>query len=59
MFVFKGGDGATYTLLQTKGVLNDKVGIYEYIYDSSGKVTHQRFISNGVITGKPNQRVKK
>jgi len=28
-------------------------------YDSAGKVTHQRFIEGGIITGTPNQLIPK
>ncbi|WP_228745458.1 RHS repeat-associated core domain-containing protein, partial [Paenibacillus sp. S150] len=55
-FIIKGNDGVERTLLQVKGELNGKSGIYEYILDQEGKVTHQIFINNGKITGYPNQR---
>ncbi|WP_245863939.1 RHS repeat domain-containing protein [Paenibacillus donghaensis] len=55
-FVIKGGDEIERTLLQVKGELNGKSGIYEYILTQEGKVTHQRFIVKGKITGQSNQK---
>ena len=54
-YTFRGGDGVQRVLLQTPGELNDKAGIFEYILDPSGYVTHQRFINGGMMTGFPNQ----
>nr|WP_283247323.1 hemagglutinin repeat-containing protein [Enterobacter mori] len=59
VFTIKGGDGIERKLLQAEGSFNDKKGIFEYIYDDKGNVTHQRFIEGGSITGAPNQKQSK
>ena len=41
-------------LLQVKGELNGKKGIFEYIIDEAGNVCHQLFKPGGLINGKPN-----
>ena len=56
---FRGGDGSHYTLLQTYGGLDNNSGIYEYVLNKKGQVTHQRFIKDGVMTGEPNQKPKR
>ncbi|EOI06924.1 hypothetical protein UAY_00266 [Enterococcus moraviensis ATCC BAA-383] len=56
---FTGGDGKSYSVLQTQGNFNGLDGIYEYVLDTTGKITHQRFIEGGKITGFPNQKVPK
>lgn len=58
IFSIRGGDKVERTLLQVKGHANDKKGVFEYIYDAAGQVTHQRFITGGKITGYPNQVVR-
>lgn len=60
VFTIRGGDGVQRTLIQVldsgNGV-NGQAGIYEWIIDENGVVTHQRFIPGGSITGFPNQPV--
>lgn len=56
MFTLVGGDGVERVLLQTVGDLNGKLGVYEDIIDPAENVTYQRFIENGTINGRPNQR---
>jgi hypothetical protein len=55
-FELKGGDGVVRTLIQAPGGMNGKAGIFEYMINKAGQVIHQRFIENGVITGRPNQK---
>ncbi len=56
---YRGGDGKYYKLLQVKGKMDGQDGIFEYIVNSYGQVTHQRFILGGQYTGFPNQHVPK
>ncbi len=56
-YSFTGGDTRPYTLLQTPGQLNSTNGIFEYVSNPLGQVTHQRFIPGGIYTGFANQVV--
>ncbi|WP_036189900.1 polymorphic toxin-type HINT domain-containing protein [Ureibacillus manganicus] len=49
-----GKDKISRTLLQVNGEFNGKKGIFEYLIDVDGKVSHQRFKVGGVINGKLN-----
>ncbi|MFI6168905.1 hypothetical protein ACIBCN_19140 [Nocardia sp. NPDC051052] len=52
VFDIVGGDGAARTLVQMPGELNGVTGRFEWILQD-GKVTHQMFVKNGTINGKP------
>jgi len=49
-----GGDGTMSTITQIPGGLNGVSGRFEYIVDSTGRLTHQRFVPGGTINGVPN-----
>ncbi|OLP66855.1 Ribonuclease YxiD [Bacillus pumilus] len=58
-FPLVGGDNIKRGLYQITGSNNGKKGVFEWIVEPNGDVSHRRFIENGVITGKPNQILKK
>ncbi|MBL9008749.1 MAG: hypothetical protein JNJ46_31105 [Myxococcales bacterium] len=45
-------------LFQVEGSLNGQAGVFEWIVDQ-GQMTHRRFIPGGVVTGAPNQIVRR
>ncbi|MFJ3450243.1 DUF637 domain-containing protein [Pseudomonas sichuanensis] len=55
LFTIRGGDGKSYNLTQMEGAVDGKQGIFEWLVNSKGELTHQRFIPTGRITGTPNQ----
>ena len=55
LFSIRGGDGKSYNLTQMEGAVDGKPGVFEWLVNSKGELTHQRFIINGKITGIPNQ----
>ena len=55
LFTIRGGDGKSYNLTQMEGAVDGKSGIFEWLVNSKGELTHQRFIPGGRITGTPNQ----
>ena len=58
-FKFVGGDNKNYTLYQREATMNNVPGVFEYLQNESGQITHQRFIENGKVTGTPNQKVER
>ncbi|WP_250655933.1 hypothetical protein [Alkalimarinus coralli] len=52
VFPIRGGDGVQRTLLQTKGTLDGKSGVFEYLLEPNGTVSHQLF-KKGRINGVP------
>lgn len=44
-----------FVLYQIEGRYNGKYGVFEWIVDDSGNITHRRFITGGTVTGKPSQ----
>ncbi|MBK5471323.1 MULTISPECIES: WXG100 family type VII secretion target [Bacillus] len=58
-FPLVGGDRIKRELYQITGSNNGNKGVFEWIVEPNGDVSHRRFIENGVMTGKPNQIPKK
>ncbi|WP_262386309.1 hypothetical protein, partial [Bacillus sp. Xin] len=58
-FPLVGGDEITRRFFQIEGSYAGKKGIFEWIVEPNGNVSHRRFIENGIATGKPNQVPKK
>ncbi|WP_170958365.1 hypothetical protein [Bacillus pseudomycoides] len=58
-FLFKGGEGIERDLFQVEGFYNGKSGVFEWIIEPNGAMSHRRFITDGVINGIPNQIPKK
>ncbi|TKJ04165.1 hypothetical protein FC702_13875, partial [Bacillus cereus] len=58
-FPLVGGDRISRIFFQTEGSNGGKKGVFEWIVEPNGNVSHRRFIENGTVTGKPNQVPKK
>jgi hypothetical protein len=58
-FSYVGGDKTVVNLTQVEGEFNGYKGIFEWIVDKDGNLTHQVFIKNGEITGIPNMQSSK
>ena len=48
-----GADGKAFTLTQIDGAVNGKKGVFEFIVDGGGRLTHQLFKEGRVVDGKP------
>src|SRR5215831_948076 len=53
-FQVVGKDGKQYVLTQVEGAINGTKGVFEYLVDRAGNLTHQFFKAGGIIDGKPN-----
>ena len=53
-FYIRGGDGTKNILLQVKGSVDGKKGIFEYIVNRNGTISYQLFKVGGIINGKEN-----
>ncbi|WP_235676397.1 hypothetical protein [Bacillus mycoides] len=58
-FPLVGGDRISRRFFQIEGSNGGKKGVFEWIVEPNGNVSHRRFIENGTVTGKPNQVPKK
>jgi hypothetical protein len=58
-FTIKNRDGSYVNLFQVEGGYLKSEGIFEWIVDAKGHLTHKLFIENGKITGHPNQKHSK
>src|SRR5262249_54991601 len=59
VFSIRGYDGVQRTLVQTLGESNGEKGVFEYIIEPNGSISHQRFIEEIGISGKPNMSIEK
>jgi len=50
-FNVTGGDGINRTLLQVTGELNGRAGVFEFLIQPNGTISHQLFKPGGIING--------
>ncbi|WP_242491290.1 hypothetical protein [Bacillus cereus] len=58
-FPLVGGDEISRRFFRLEGSSGGKKGVFEWIVEPNGNVSHRRFIENGIVTGNPNQVPKK